>query len=97
MQVLQKAVFLEIEIMKQPNVNSTSTHYPLAAPTTIVGMIQLRMYERKLTQVSISEMFGMSTAKVSQIMNGKRQMDVAFLKAVHEKLEVDGNFILMAV
>ncbi|MEO6284751.1 MAG: helix-turn-helix transcriptional regulator [Dyadobacter sp.] len=47
-----------------------------------------------ITQGKLAEMFGMGAAKVSQILNGKREPDVHFLKAIHQKLGIDGNFIL---
>ncbi|MCF0061449.1 hypothetical protein MUK70_19620 [Dyadobacter chenwenxiniae] len=34
------------------------------------------------------------SAKISQILNGKRQLDVPFLKVIHKKLGIGGNFIL---
>jgi HTH-type transcriptional regulator/antitoxin HigA len=39
----------------------------------------------------------METTKISQILNGKRQPDVSFLKAAHEKLGLDGNLLLERV
>ena len=42
-------------------------------------------------------MLGVGAPKLSQILNNKREPDVPFLKAIHEKLGVDGNFILEKV
>ena len=39
-------------------------------------------------------MLGIDPPKLSQIMNSKRKPDLTFLKAVHQKLGIDGNFIL---
>jgi transcriptional regulator with XRE-family HTH domain len=36
-------------------------------------------------------------AKLSRIINGKMSPDVAFLKALHEKLDVDAEFLLTKV
>lgn len=69
-------------------------YYPFPAPKTIHEVVAYKMTEKKLNRVKLAELFGMGTAKISQILNGKRQPDVAFLKAVHEKLGVDGNFLL---
>ena len=57
-------------------------------------MIELRMYELKLTQSKLAKMLGVTDAKLSQILNGKRNPDVSFLKAVHQKLKVDAGFLL---
>jgi HTH-type transcriptional regulator/antitoxin HigA len=68
--------------------------YEIPAPKTIEGIIELRMYELKLTQSKLAKMLGVTDAKLSQILNGKRNPDVRFLKAVHEKLKVDAAFLL---
>lgn len=68
--------------------------YTIPAPKTLEGMIELRMYELKLTQSKLAKMLGVTDAKLSQILNGKRKPDVALLKAVHEKLKVDAAFLL---
>lgn len=66
-------------------------------PLTINALVQQKVTEMDITQKQLAEMFNMGTAKISQILNGKREPDVPFLKAVHEKLGIDGNFILETV
>ncbi|NIJ51467.1 helix-turn-helix domain-containing protein [Dyadobacter arcticus] len=61
---------------------------------TINSVVQQKITEMNITQGKLAEMFGMGAAKISQILNGKREPDVAFLKALHQKLGIDGNFIL---
>jgi HTH-type transcriptional regulator/antitoxin HigA len=68
--------------------------YTIPAPKTLQGMIELRMYEMKLTQSKLAKQLGVTDVKLSLILNGKRTPDVAFLKAVHEKLHVDAAFLL---
>ncbi len=65
-------------------------------PMTINAVVQQKAEELALSQKQLAEMFGMPP-KLSQILNGNRQPDVTFLKAVHQKLEIDGNFILEMV
>jgi HTH-type transcriptional regulator / antitoxin HigA len=73
------------------------TLYRIPAPKTLEGLIELKMYERRLKQKELAQLLGIGEAKLSQILNGKREPDVAFLKAVHEKLGVDGNVLLAYV
>ncbi|MCE7066781.1 helix-turn-helix domain-containing protein [Dyadobacter sp. CY326] len=68
--------------------------YPLPKPETVVEMVELKMYERKITQKQLSALLEITTDKLSQILNGKRQPDVTFLKAVYLKLGVDPGFLL---
>jgi len=68
--------------------------YVLDAPSTLTGMIEMRMFEMKLKQKDLAEKLNVSNAKLSLIMNGKQRPDISFLKAVHQQLKVDANFIL---
>jgi HTH-type transcriptional regulator / antitoxin HigA len=68
--------------------------YTVPAPKTLEGLIELKMYERRLKQKDLAQLLGIGEAKLSQILNGKREPDVAFLKAIHEKLDIDGNVLL---
>ncbi|MBS1623687.1 MAG: helix-turn-helix transcriptional regulator [Bacteroidetes bacterium] len=68
--------------------------YTISAPTTIEGMVELRMYELKLNQSRLAKILGVTDAKLSQILNGKRSPDVAFLQALHRELNIDADFLL---
>jgi transcriptional regulator with XRE-family HTH domain len=57
-------------------------------------MVELKMYEKKLNRINLAKLLGIGAPKLSQILNNKREPDVTFLKALHEKLGLDGNFIL---
>jgi HTH-type transcriptional regulator/antitoxin HigA len=71
--------------------------YTIEPPKTIEGMIELKMYERKLKQKDLAKLMGLSEPKLSQILSGKRQPDIAFLKAAHKKLGIDAGFLLTHV
>jgi HTH-type transcriptional regulator/antitoxin HigA len=66
-------------------------------PVTIENVVLVKMQELNITQAKLAKMLNIGTAKLSQILNSKRKPDVPFLKAIHEKLGVDGNFILEKV
>lgn len=68
--------------------------YTIPPPTTIEGMIELAMYERRLKQKELAQLMGLSEPKLSQILSGKRSPDIAFLKAAHQKLGIDASFLL---
>src|SRR5258706_10658484 len=68
--------------------------YTIPAPKTLEGLIELKMYERKLKQKELARLLGIGEPKLSQIMSKKRKPDVAFLKAAHERLGIDGNILL---
>ncbi|MBC7424330.1 MAG: helix-turn-helix domain-containing protein [Ferruginibacter sp.] len=66
-------------------------------PTTLAGIIEMKMYEMRLKQKDLAKKLNVSDAKLSLIMNGKQKPDILFLKAVHQKLKVSGDFLLQAV
>ncbi|QRR01672.1 helix-turn-helix domain-containing protein [Dyadobacter sandarakinus] len=72
-------------------------YYPIPKPETVIEMVELKMYERKITQKQLSALLEITTDKLSQILNGKREPDVSFLKAVYLKLGVDPGFLLRNV
>ena len=68
--------------------------YTIPAPKTLEGLIELKMYERRLKQKELARLLGIGDPKLSQIMSKKRKPDVAFLKAAHKLLGIDGNILL---
>lgn len=68
--------------------------YMIPAPKTLEGLIELKMYEKRLKQKELARLLGIGEPKLSQIMSKKRKPDVAFLKAAHKLLGIDGNILL---
>ncbi|TKC08813.1 helix-turn-helix domain-containing protein [Pedobacter frigoris] len=68
--------------------------HKITPPSTLIGMIEMRMYELRLKQKDLADILHISNAKLSLIMNGKQKANVQFLKAVHSKLNVDAEFLL---
>ncbi len=69
-------------------------HIPFPKPTTLVGMIELKMYERRLKQKDLAQMLNVETSRISELLSGKRKLTLDLAKQIHEKLGIDGNFIL---
>ena len=67
---------------------------PAKQPGSITEVIELFMYENKVSQAKLAVELGMGKPKLSQILTGKRKPDVFFLKAIYNKLNIDPKFIL---
>lgn len=91
---VSKDELAEIRSLAQAAQKFEQGKYVIDAPATIVGMIEMRMFEMKLKQRELAQRLNISDAKLSLIMNGKQKPDVSFLKAVHSKLNIDANFLL---
>jgi HTH-type transcriptional regulator / antitoxin HigA len=63
-------------------------------PNTLRQAIEYKMAELGLSQANLAELMGIGAPKLSQILSGKREPDVSFLKAAHEKLNIDAEFLL---
>lgn len=72
-------------------------HYTIPAPETLRGLLELKMYERKLKQKELAALLQTSTTQLSEIMHEKRKPTLAFLKALHKVLGIDGNVLLRLV
>ena len=66
----------------------------LKTPKTIPEMVELKMFEQKISQTTLAEKLGFSPSKVSEILSGKRKPDVSFLKGIHNLLHIDADFLL---
>lgn len=69
-------------------------YYPFPMPKTIPEMVELKRFQLKLTQAALADLLGLGKPKLSQILTGKREPDVPFLKAVYQKLDIDPGFLL---
>ncbi|MFM2226455.1 MAG: hypothetical protein RJA07_2657 [Bacteroidota bacterium] len=72
-------------------------HYQIPMPQTVQGLIELKMYERKLKQKDLAKLLETTDTKLSEIMHYKRKPNLVFLKAMHQKLGIDGNLLFKAV
>ena len=70
------------------------TKFVIDAPSTLTGMVEMKMFERKMHQKDLAVKLKMSEAKLSLILNGKQKPGVDFLKAIYSELKIDAEFIL---
>jgi len=87
----------ELEAISKSVAAYEKEYYPVPKPTSLSEMIELKMYELRLTQKKLSDILKIAPDKLSMILNGKREPDVAFLKAAYQKLGIDADFLLSHV
>ena len=69
--------------------------YPMPMqPQSILGMIQVKMFERRLKQKELAQLLEISETTLSEIMNGKRKINLALAKQLYKKLGIAPEFIL---
>ncbi len=70
------------------------SHYSIPLPKSIDGILELKMFEKKIKQKEMAKLLGVTETKLSEIMHQKRKPNVSFLSAMHRTLKVDGNLLL---
>jgi antitoxin component HigA of HigAB toxin-antitoxin module len=61
------------------------------------GIVQHRLDEMKINQTTLAKLLNTTGSKISKILSGKQEPDIYFLKAIHEKLGIDGNLLLEVI
>lgn len=70
-------------------------HYPMPTqPQTLVGMIELIMFERKLKQKDLANLLEIEAPRVSELLRGKRRVSMELARQLYKKLNIPAEFIL---
>jgi HTH-type transcriptional regulator/antitoxin HigA len=69
---------------------------PIKAPTTLTEMIRYKMFEMNLKQKQLAKVLGISETRISELLTGKRKINIELAKKLHSKLNIDAHFILEA-
>lgn len=67
---------------------------PIRQPQTLVEMIELKMYERKLKQKDLAKLLEISTSRLSEVLKGRRRVNIDLANRLYLKLNIEPQFIL---
>ena len=70
-----------------------TVHYPVGTPS-LKDVIELRMFEMKLKQKDLAELLETNASRISEYLNGKRDITIEIARALHKKLNIDSDIIL---
>lgn len=68
-------------------------HYPIGKPS-LIEVIKLRMYERGLTQVALSNLLGISPSRICEYLSGKREPTLPQARVISQRLNIDPAVVL---
>ena len=73
-----------------------SAYHPLPGKvsTIITDEIVKRMKERQLRQKNLSEMLGISESRISDLLKGKRPLNLRIVKRLRDELDISADFLL---
>lgn len=70
-------------------------HFPMPTqPQTLAGMVELKMFERKLKQKDLAELLEVEAPRVSELLRGKRRVSIDMARQLYKKLGIPADFIL---
>jgi HTH-type transcriptional regulator/antitoxin HigA len=70
-----------------------SKHYEIK-PLPAIDALKYEMAEQGLTQSRLAKRMGTGKSVISEIINGKKQMSVNFMRFLHNELGIPANTLL---
>lgn len=68
-------------------------NFPIGLPS-LNEMIELRMFEMRLKKKDLATLLNTSPSRISDYLNGNREITLKVAKALHRKLNIDSDVIL---
>jgi HTH-type transcriptional regulator / antitoxin HigA len=84
-----------VELIAQSDIVESyeSENFSIGTPS-LRSVIELRMFERKLKQKDLAEILETSPSRISEYLNGKRDITIEIARALNKKLNIDSDIIL---
>ena len=70
--------------------------FPIRSPQTLPEMLRLKMMQLNVKQKVMAKMLHISESKLSDVLTGKRRVDIDLAKKLYEILKIEAEFILQA-
>jgi antitoxin component HigA of HigAB toxin-antitoxin module len=89
-------IIMEYKQISDAIIEYESAHHPLPGKisTLIIDEIEKCMLERNLKQKNVAKMLGISESRVSDLLNGKRPLNLRIAKRLRDELGIPADFIL---
>ena len=63
-------------------------------PHTLAGRIELEMFKRRLKQNQLAELLRISPSRLSEVLRGRRKVNLYLAKRLYKELQIPAEFIL---
>jgi HTH-type transcriptional regulator / antitoxin HigA len=67
---------------------------PLKKPQSLSGMLKLKMVTLNIRQKEMAELLGIAESRLSEVLSGKRRVNMDLAKKLHTILKIEAEFIL---
>jgi len=85
--------FIELDELTDIVADYEEKYYTVPKPS-LREVVELRMFEMKLTQKSLAELLGTSASRINEYLKGKRDITINMARALYKKLNIDPEIIL---
>ncbi|MDQ6812728.1 MAG: helix-turn-helix domain-containing protein [Bacteroidota bacterium] len=68
--------------------------YPMPLQAGIKEILEHYMFEKKINKSRLAEELELPNSTLSEILNGKKKINLSIARKLHQKLKIDGNFLL---
>ena len=91
---LTKSETAELESLSKLVEAFETKKYPMPLHTDIRDVLEHFMIENNINQTELSQLLEISNSALSEILSGKKKINIRIASKIHEKLKIDGNLIL---
>lgn len=77
------------------NYENDNGHAPVP-PGSLIARIEQEMVRRELTKGQLAKLLEVPASRLSEILHGKRSINLDFARRLHRKLGILGDFIMQA-
>jgi len=68
--------------------------YPMPLQPGIKEILEHYMFEKKINKSKLAAELELPNSTLSDILNGKKKINLSIARKLHQKLKIDGNFLL---
>ena len=72
----------------------TAAGYDPGPPATVAGLLEVKMFKRRLRQRAMAQLLEVPETRLSEIMRGKRSMNLDFARRLHQRLGIAAEVVL---
>jgi HTH-type transcriptional regulator / antitoxin HigA len=68
----------------------------LSAPTSISDALKIKMMQMRLKQKDMAQLLGIAESRLSEVLSGKRKVNMELAKKLNRLLKIEADFLLQA-
>lgn len=89
----KESLEIELKLLSDLVSDYSDKHFSVGTPK-LAEVIQLRMYERGLSQKAVAELLGISPARICEYLSGKTEPTLQIAREISRKLDIDPSIVL---